>query len=240
MKLIIAVLSLVLVSASSLMAALPTRFHEFAQVADGGGYRSIIWISNQNAQSVDVTIKFFTDLGTPLTLTLDGTTGITFTITVPAGQSKKLATAGTATVTQAGWAQLVATGEVGAQLQFEISNGGQLITQAAVESSGPLDNLDIFVDESVGHTGVAFANYSASGSIAITLTLKDQNGAPIATNTITLLPFGHKAIFVYQLFTVPAGTRGTMRVQSSGPVSAVTLQMTGLVIGTLPVIPVFP
>jgi hypothetical protein len=151
-----------------------------------------------------------------------------------------LATAGTAPSPQAGWARLTATEDVGAQVLFEISTGGLLVTQAAVESPGPLDSLDLFFDQRSGtNSGIAIASLSAAGAIRIRLTLKDQNGATVATRDLTLGSLGHLAQFVSELFPQGAGLRGTLHIEASGPVTVVALQQTGLVLGTLPVVPVF-
>ncbi|HEY3130236.1 MAG TPA: hypothetical protein VGL91_12325 [Acidobacteriota bacterium] len=223
---------------AGLIAGTPSRFHDFAQIADGGGYRTIFLVLNQNDQSVDITVKFFKDDGTPLALTVDGISGSVLTASIPAGGTRKMVTAGTASGAQVGWAQLTATGEVGAQILFEFSSSGQLVTQAAVESPGPVDNFDVFFDQSsTSGTGVALANLSESGSIAVRLTLKDQSGTVLATKDLTLVARGHVARFINEIFPGTTG-RGSLHIESSGPVSAITLQVTGLVIGTQPVISV--
>jgi len=40
-----------------LNAGIPSKFHDFAQIADGGGFRTIFLIMNQNSESVRVTLE---------------------------------------------------------------------------------------------------------------------------------------------------------------------------------------
>ena len=47
----------------------PSKFiHEFSQVGDGGGIRSVFLVLNQNAGEVSIELEFFRDDGTALTL----------------------------------------------------------------------------------------------------------------------------------------------------------------------------
>ena len=59
---------------ATLLAGLPSFTHEFAQVGDGGGVRSVFLVLNQNAVEVTINLEFFRDDGTPLTLTIGETT----------------------------------------------------------------------------------------------------------------------------------------------------------------------
>ena len=223
-----------------LFAGLPARFHDIAQVGDGGGFRTVFLIENQNAQAATVTLRFFKDDGSPLSLNVGGGDGVSFTTVIPPGGMKKLSTAGVAAAPQVGWAQLSSTVEVGAEVLFELFSSGRLVAQAAVESPGPVDLFDLFVDQADGgSTGVALANLSAVGSVRILFVLRDENGVERASRTISLPALGHVAQFVSELFPASAGLRGTLHVEASGPVTVVALQQTGGVLATLPVVEVF-
>ena len=219
----------------NLQAGAPSRFHDFAQVADGDGFRTLILIMNQNGTAVTVTLKFFDSDGNPLTLTLDGMTGSEITVQMGADSTQILSTPGTAAAAATGWCSLTATDEVGAQVLFESINGETLISQAAVESLGPATQVDIFVNGTdTSHTGFAVANLSSDGAITVSLAFFDEMGMQVGTTTdLTLAPRGHKATFVFQEIDGTLGKKGRLRITTSGSTAIVALQLTGSIIGTL-------
>lgn len=231
----------ILLGQGFLMGALPSRFHDFAQVGDGGGIKTIMLVMNPSNETVTVTITFRKDDGSPLQITIGGTTNSVFQFTVAAGGMLRAATTGSSATPQVGWAQLRATREVGAQIFFEISTGNTLVTQAAVESPGPLRVADLFVEQQSGgaRTGVALANLSASGSVVVRLTLRDETGAVRFTKEITLASLAKLAQFLDEIFQGLGNFRGVLTVNATGPLAILTLQQTGLVLGTLPPVEIF-
>jgi hypothetical protein len=77
------------------------------------------------------------------------------------------------------------------------------------------------------------ANLSKTGTILIRMTFLDESGNVVGTKDITLPAYGHTATFVFQQIPAALGMRGTLRVQCTGPVAVVALQLTGPVLGTL-------
>ncbi len=224
----------------SLMAGTPSFTHEFAQVGDGGGIRSVFLVLNQNAGEVTVTLEFFKDDGTALTLTIGETTASSFEFKAPAGGTLRVETAGSAATAQAGWARLTANGAVGAQLLFEIVVDGKLVTQAAVESTGPLRVFDLFM-RAIGETnsGIALANITDVSAVNVRLTLRNNKGEDIATKTVQVASQGHLAQFISELFSEVGDIDGSLHGEASGPVTVIALQQTGLVLGTLPFVESF-
>jgi hypothetical protein len=221
--------------AAPVLAGLPSRFHEFAHIGDGGGLKTTFLILNQNALATEITLSFFTDNGTPWSLDIGGASQEVLVTTVPAGGMLRLATAGEAPTAQGGWARLVANQEVGAQALFEIRSGGSLVTQAAVESSGPLRRVDVFVGQASGsNTGIALASLSSVGRTRVRLELIGALGSIASTQFMTLGALEHKASFIFELFSGISQHSGTLRISASGPITVTTLQQTGLVLGTLP------
>ena len=219
---------------ADLQAGLPSRSHDFAQIADGDGFRTLILIMNQNAESVTVTLKFFDDDGNPLSLTFNGMTGSEISVDIVADGSTILSTPGVAAVAQTGWCNLTATEAVGAQVLFESISGAQIISQAAVESIGTVTYVDIFVNEGdTTNTGFALANLDESGEITIRITFTENDGTEIGTADLTLPRRGHIATFVFRQIADAFGKQGRLRIQTSGPVAVVALQLTGPVLGTL-------
>ena len=221
--------------APTLVAGTPSFIHEFAQVGDGGGIRSVFLVLNQNAGEVTITLEFFKDDGTALTLTIEGTTASSFEFKAPARGTLRLQTSGSSATAQAGWARLTATGAVGAQLLFEILVDGKLVTQAAVEPTGPLRAFDLFMRAGDGtNSGIALANITNISAVNVRLTLRNNKGEEIATKTVQVASQGHLAQFISELFSEVGDIDGSLHGEASGPVTVIALQQTGLVLGTLP------
>ncbi len=237
------VVLLQLVATSSLLkAGRPSRFHDFAQVGDGGGIRSVILLSNQNGEEIaNVTLTFRDAAGAPLQLTIDGQSNSTFNIVVPARGTRFLNTSGDGETVRTGWADLESDRPVGAQLLFEIRSNGVLATQAAVEDSGTLAAADVFVDNSGGQrVGLALANPTGQAPVSLLLTLVDPEGSQQQEQaTITLAPHGQRAVFLDELFNQLGEFQGTLRIGASGSFALVALQQTGLVLGTLSPLEIF-
>ena len=180
-------------------------------------------------------MEFYADDGSALEVTIDDATASSFEFKVPARGMKRVATSGTSDPVETGWAQLTATLPVGAQVLFEIEVSGKLVTQAAVESIGPIDVVDVFVDRAAGtNTGIAMANLSISNSVLVRITLLDETGQVVGSTDVTIAARGHLAQFIHELIADLGDVRGTASVNASGPITVVTLQQTGVVIGTLP------
>ena len=146
-----------------------------------------------------------------------------------------MVTAGDSDPIRSGWARLGATAPVAAQVLFEIRVEDTLVTQAAVESPGALLSATVFVDQRAdSNTGLALANLSATGPIRVILTLTNSAGEMVASEELILGARGKVARFVFQFFEGVAEVRGTISIQASGRFTAVALQQTGLILGSLP------
>jgi len=221
-----------------LSGGISSTLHDFPHIGDGRGVFTIFLILNQNEEAVTVTISFFADDGSPLSLTFNDQTGTSIQIVVPARGTVKLTSSGAGAEPTTGSARLQATGDVGAQVLFEIRVEGNLVTQAAVESSPGIREADVFVEQAPG-TGTAIALANVTGSqIAMRLTLRNAAGEVLTEKEITLEGREHIAMFMDQLFPGTEITNATVHISSSGFVSVVTLQQTGLVLGTLSIVEV--
>lgn len=214
----------------------PWLVHEFAHVGAGAGIQSIILVLNPHEVAVPIAIDFFGDDGAPRQFTISGESSSHFERTVPAAGSLRLEidSAGSAPVT--GWSRLLADRTVGTQLLFQISSGGKLVTQAAVEPFRGVRLAEIFVDTQKGNTGLAICNVSDVGPVRIELRLKDESGDVVGTVYRKLPARGHLAQFVTELFENLGPMQGSLEITSSGKIVIVTLQQTELVLGTLPVV----
>lgn len=227
-------LCLLLCSAVPAFAAIPSLDHSFAQIGAGGGIRSVLLVFNPNALAVKVTLELFGDDGSPLSLEFDGVESAKFERQIAANGTGRIVISSASALPTAGWARLVSERPVGAQVLFEIVAADKLVTQAAVEALPPVSRADLFADRSAGsNTGVAICNPSDSSTVVVRLKLKDEAGQILGSTDIVLPPKGHAAKFVSQLFPQVKSFKGGLNVVSTGDVSLIALQQTGLVLGTV-------
>lgn len=244
-------MALYLLISLPVFAGMPSRLHEFAQVADGGTddlwMKTSFLILNQNlSEAAYVEIRFYDDFGNPMSLNLEGGTGSVYQNTIPKAGSVKLNTGGKGAYGQnlkVGSATLSASVEVGAQAFFEIYSGQTLITQAAIEPMGPMQSVDIFVDYDVSNgltptsprTGYAVANLSNNSPVEIAIWLYPEDGSdPIWSHTFNLPARGHTSAYLDDHFPSDAPFRGTARITGGGSFTVTALQARGVLIGTLP------
>ncbi len=225
---------------TSIFPGLPSRVHEFAQVADGGDanfwMRTSFFVRNQSLWEANITVKFFDDTGKPWAVTIGGNKASTHTAKIAPDGMVKLMTAGQGGTLKAGWATLTADKEVGAQLFFELFSEGELTTQAAVESVGSMRSVEVFVDmdTAIGQrTGLAVANLSDVGPVEVGIVLSDENGSNPRSGFFEIPAMGHVAKYIDELTGVKK-YRGTALVKSNGAITVTALQQTGFIIGTLP------
>lgn len=216
--------------------------HDFAQIGDGAGLRTVFLVQNPNADDVTITIDLMGDEGTPLALEIDGSRQSRLQRVVPAGGALRLTTTGAGSAgsggLQVGWARLQAAQQVAAQVFFEIRSNGAIVTQAAVESTPPLSRATAFLQLQSGtQTGVAVASLSESGSVRVRVTAFSTSGDEIGSGELILPPRGHQSKFIPGLIPdVGELEIGSIRIEASGPLAVTILQQSGLVIGSLPVI----
>ena len=63
---------------------IPSQFHFFAHIGDGGGLRTVFLVMNKSQEEAEITIRFRSNNGQPLFLTIEEETTDTFGTTVPA------------------------------------------------------------------------------------------------------------------------------------------------------------
>jgi hypothetical protein len=110
---------------------------------------------------------------------------------------------------------------------FRVTNAaGIVVSEAGVGAAEPIRSGRIFVDEVATRTGLALVNTSALQAAALTFTLRDSTGVQVDQTTASLGAKQHLARFVDELFKSgkAAGLRGSLTVESSQPVAAVTLR----------------
>ncbi len=213
------------------LANVGTSGGRMAHVASGGGWQTIITLVNTGAASANVTLSFFADDGSPLSLPLSfPQTGATATQSwfmrgIPAGATLIVVTPGPVSANLVtGSAQLTTTGNVSGFAIFQ--NAGQ---EAVVPlETGSASAYTLAFDDTNGlQTGIALANGSSQAAV-IPATLRDGNGATLATTSIGVPANGHISPMLPALFPQAANIRGTLEFDTpaSGQIGALGIRAT--------------
>jgi hypothetical protein len=118
---------------------------------------------------------------------------------------------------------------------------GDGISQAAVLPSDMTTSAMIFVHKHgtlSRDIGLSLVNPSATAT-NVTLTLRGEDGAVLATKTLPISAGQHSARLVTELFadksSVPRDFVGTLRITSTNPIAIVGLRFRGLDFSTIPI-----
>jgi len=221
----------------------------FAQVALGGGYRTIFSIVNTGATTVNGTLTMTGSNGVPINANLDGQVTSSLGVSVPSGGTRTII-ANTATAADpltTGWAKYENIGGNAAGVAtFEQGAGGVLSTAAGVLSSNLVTSatIPVYNDLAAGRfVGFAIANPNAS-PVTIRLTTLNEDGSiatPAATPAqLNPLPANsHLAIFLHQINTTQTTFRGSMVLNTQGAQGFVVMALVqnGPLLTAIPVIP---
>lgn len=192
----------------------------FPQVADGGGYRTAFSLHNPGATGASANLELFSQDGSALSLDLNGESGSSHAIAIPAGGSTVLRTAGTEPSVRVGWGRLTGSGPLGGSVRYGFAAGGRTVSEAGIDPASAAAGFAIPVDRRSGiQSGLAVSNPSDSGRLSLDLSLFDAAGArkgPMAIRTLG--PRGQFALVLDELFpgTNLDGFVGSLTVKSSG------------------------
>ncbi len=137
---------------------------------------------------------------------------------------------------QVGSAQLLTNGNISGFAIFKYTLTGQEAVVPLETRSAPSYVL-AFDNTSVLATGVAIANVAAHPA-NIPVVIRDDTGAPIGTDTISLPAQGHTSFMLTGNYAITKGARGTIEFDTplSGNISALGLRANGGALTTLPVL----
>jgi hypothetical protein len=182
------------------LAAVGTNGGSIAHLATGNGWQSTIVLVNTGGTSAQANLRFFADTGIalPLPITFPPATSTTtvssLTQTLAPGgmllvQSVKPASDPTPTI---GSAQLTTNGNVSGFVIFRYNPNGQ---EAVVPLDGSTTaNARIIAFDNTNGTATGIAvNSVSSSAVNIPVVLRDDTGALLATDSLTLSPNGHYA-----------------------------------------------
>jgi hypothetical protein len=203
-----------------------------AHLASGGGWKTTIVLLNNGSAPAQAKLNFFDDHGLALSLPLSVLQGMlttnstSFTATIQPGAELLLESQGPDATLSTGSAQLFSDGAVTGFLIFRFVPTGQ---EASVPlQTGTAGSYVLPFDTTTGlTTGIAVANV-ASTTAAIAVVFRDDTGASLASDTITLNPQGHVSFVVTDRYPIVLGKRGTIAFQtpSGGQIGAIAIRAT--------------
>ncbi len=203
----------------------------FPHLAVGGEWQTTITYINYSPQEVRCETDFTSDDGSPLMVSFaDRGTRVDRTDLLPPGGSVHEETNVALSAPEAGgWARATCSGPVKASLLYRLYNSEGLPTgEAGVNAATvPATRFVTFAEQGEGEgkhgTGVAYANPSDTTTAFVTFTVRDAAGNELPPSaTLTLLPRGHDAKNMVDLFDLPSFT-GSLEVTSTAPIVSLSL-----------------
>jgi hypothetical protein len=230
MKIRLVVLAFLLFLAGSTAFSASTYYiPHFAVGAIGNGsfHTTFVFFNNQS-ESSDVTLSLTGDNGAALSATISGMgTHSAFSFSLAGGATKILQATSSGNL-QAGAATITSDLAIGVSgIYSEYDSNEKFVTEVGVENSNPLNNfiIPVQISDSTINTGLALFNPSTESS-SITASLKNTDGTSAGNVDFTLSAGQHLAAYLNSsnLFPDITSFNGTLTIQSSEAVSAVTLR----------------
>ena len=200
----------------------------FTHLAVGASWQTTITYINYSPREVSCETDFISDFGSPLMVSFaDRGTVISRTDVLPPGGSVHEETnVDLSTPLARGWARATCTGPLKASLLYRRRNSEGVPTgEAGVNATTvPATRFVTFAEQGEGRygTGVAYANPSDTTTAFVTFTAKDADGEVLASVDETLLPNGHDAQNMVDLFDLTSFS-GSLEVTSTAPIVSLSL-----------------
>jgi hypothetical protein len=203
----------------------------FAQIADGGGFNTLLTLQNNNAAAITASIRFrravpgSNGATEPWSPQIEGSAS-TVNVLIPAGGTYAVRTAGAGDTPASGWAEVESASPLSGSAVFSFKPGQAIPQEASValkvgQTAGfhlPFDNALGFV------TSIALANLDAAAA-RLTVVLRDETGAVLGQEAIDIPASGHLAFETVNRLPATAGRRGSADFTiQSGWVAAIGLR----------------
>ena len=217
-----------------------TNAGSMAQLASAGNWTTTITLVNTGTTPVQARLNFFDDNGNPLALPLSfpppsgGASPLVLLLAStldrtlnPGAELVIQSTGPNSQPTLVGWAQLLTNGTIGGFAVFS-----QVVGNTIQDAEVPLENRNAsgyvvpFDNTNGSATGIALANISPQ-TVNSAITIRDDTGAVIVSDTITLPAMGHTSFNLTDRYaSMTAQRRGTLefRTPSAGQISVLGLR----------------
>jgi hypothetical protein len=192
----------------------------FSHLAVGGGWQTTLTLVNYSPQPVTCVTNFYSDIGSPLSISFSQGSVSTRTDTLQAGQSIHDQTTGNPPAVMQGWAQAICTGPIQASVLYRLYQAGVAVGEASVNAeTAPTTEFATFAQTA---TGVAYANPSTTQSANVTLTVWDATGNRLGSQTVALGPLAHGSANLGLLLGIPNFT-GFVKITSTLPIISLSV-----------------
>ena len=182
-----------------------------SQIVDGGGWQTLLTITNRSKNAQAYTVSFWQDDGTPWSIPGIGSSTA---INVPGNGVKFLTSSGTSSGIAEGWAKVEGYEAYSAMAVYKV-HGDQQDQQASV-GGDPTSNTSFTMpfDETSGAlVGLAITNPSATQAQTALVVAYDETGKVLVNDfSIVLQPLQHMVFVLDQQFPSVANHRGKLRV----------------------------
>ena len=198
----------------------------FPHYAQGGGYQTTFTLTNLSQTPATASVQTFFQNGAPAT-------NLTISL-APNGSGAAALSGANLTV---GWARVMLSPPVSATgfETIQLINDAGVIADASVLPTVPTVSSQFAVVQRNGvATGLAFAN-PGSTSTTVNLALRDQSGAVIGTQTVSVGPSQQVARFITEFFHGIGAFDGSIQIFSSPPIAVIGLkELPSGIFSTLP------
>ncbi len=188
-----------------------------SQIADGGLWQTTMIFVNTGTTPAPFSLHFTQPDGTPWTLPVAGTNGVTeYSDVIPVGGSRILQTNGTAGAVTKGWGQLATSGSIAGTTIFR----QQLAADRDSEGSAPLNltalrRFALPFDNTQGFaTAITLINQDPSQSANVFVVLKDINGQLLGKETVQVGPLAWSAFSLAAQFQETGNIQGVAEFTS--------------------------
>lgn len=211
--------------ASGTVSLTPDNSLTLSQFAGGGpNWHTTLFLTNLSNTAENFILRFYDDAGLakPMPIATLGTVD-TITGTIAPGQTIRYET-GAGPTLEVSWALLTPATPATARLsglavfrQTVPSGTSTVSSEGVVEFTPVTESKYVLLYDNLGGplTTAAFVNPDALSSLTILADIRDENGALLATDSITLQPLGHTAFELMQRFPITINRRGSIRFDSS-------------------------
>ena len=189
-------------------------------IADGGGFRTLILLTNPHATAESVRVEAFSGAGQIWPLGFQP-------VTIPAGGTVALETAGAGEVAVSGWARVASARALAGTVVFRRTLATGLQESAVpLRRSAPARLLFPFDERGGTVTGVALANSDPESAASVRVLAMNEAGSPFHDAALPAVPaLGHRAFVLSEWMPELKARRGVVELSvSGGALAAVPLR----------------
>lgn len=204
----------------------------FAQVADGGGFNTLLTLQNNNTAAVTASIRFrravpgSNGISEPWQPPIEGGAS-TSSVVIPAGGAYAVRTVGLGETASSGWAEVESPSPLSGTAVFSFKPGQSAPQEASVAlKAGKPAGFHLPFDNTLGFvTSIALANIDSAAEARLSVVLRGEDGAVLGQQTIEIPASGHLAFETVTRLAATAGRRGSAEFTiESGWVAAIGLR----------------